>query len=79
MFEPALYQARACPNIEPAWRNDWEVFAHELQTNFGPHNPVGEAESELERLQMKETHHIMKYNVDFTCISSQLYWHCTQA
>jgi hypothetical protein len=73
-FEPALYQARVRPNIEPAWRNDWEVFAHELRTNFGPHDPVGEAESELERLQMKETHHIMKYNVDFTRISSQLYW-----
>jgi hypothetical protein len=73
-FEPALYQARARPNIEPAWRNDWEVFTHELRANFGPHDPVGEAESELERLQMKETHHITKYNVDFTRLSSQLYW-----
>ncbi|KAG6328289.1 hypothetical protein ID866_10800 [Astraeus odoratus] len=38
--------------------DDWKEFIIELQTTFGPHNPVADAEHELDHLQMKENQHI---------------------
>ncbi|KAG6326000.1 hypothetical protein ID866_13089, partial [Astraeus odoratus] len=36
-------------------------FIIELQTTFGPHNLVADAEHELDHLQMKKSQHINKY------------------
>jgi hypothetical protein len=42
--------------------------------NFGPHDPTGEAEAELEHRQMKENHQITCYNVNFACLAAQCKW-----
>ncbi|KAG6326089.1 hypothetical protein ID866_13000 [Astraeus odoratus] len=34
--------------------DNWKEFIIELQTTFGPHDPVADAEHELDCLQMKE-------------------------
>ena len=48
-FEPTLFSP-----APPAWANDWDVFHTELEANFGPFDPVGEAEAEIETLIMAE-------------------------
>ncbi|KAG6326414.1 hypothetical protein ID866_12675, partial [Astraeus odoratus] len=52
-FEPDLL-SDSDPNDCPLWMDDWKEFVIELQTTFGPHNPVTDAEHELDCLQMKE-------------------------
>ncbi|KAG6328327.1 hypothetical protein ID866_10762 [Astraeus odoratus] len=39
---------------EPAWANDYSEFVIELTTNFGPHDPVGDAKHQLNNLSMKD-------------------------
>ena len=46
-FKLALFEGLA-----PPWISDWSLFWHELETNFGPFNPVGEAEVDTEALTM---------------------------
>ncbi|KAG6326204.1 hypothetical protein ID866_12885, partial [Astraeus odoratus] len=58
-FEPDLLNA--IPGAEPAWANDYSEFVIELTTNFGPHDPVGDAEHQLDNLSMKDSNHINKY------------------
>jgi hypothetical protein len=70
-FEPGLFLTGL---MEPTWLTSWVVFENELRTNFGPHDPTGDAEAELERLQMKDGHRITKYIVEFNRLSSQLQW-----
>jgi hypothetical protein len=70
-FEPGLFRSGL---LEPPWLSSWVSFVHELQTNFGPHDPTGDAEAELERLHMKDNQRITRYMVDFNRISSQLQW-----
>jgi hypothetical protein len=71
-FEPSI---ALCSTVaEPAWLTSWIVFVHKLYHNFGPHDPVGEAESELERLHQKEGDRITKYNVAFSRLAAQLQW-----
>ncbi|KAG6325969.1 hypothetical protein ID866_13120, partial [Astraeus odoratus] len=45
-FKPDLLNA--IPGTEPAWANDYSEFIIELTTNFGPHDPVGDAEHQLD-------------------------------
>lgn len=71
-FEPGLFGPGG--RLEPLWLSDWPTFVDQLKTNFGPHDPTGEAEAELERLHMKETHRITKYNVDFARLAAQCEW-----
>ena len=70
-FEPGLFLTGI---MEPTWLSSWVVFVDQLRTNFGPHNPVGDAEAELERLHFKENQHITKYMVDFARLSAQCEW-----
>ncbi|KAG6326307.1 hypothetical protein ID866_12782 [Astraeus odoratus] len=51
-FEPDLLNA--IPGAEPAWANDYSEFVIELTTNFGPHDPIGDAEHQLDNLSMKD-------------------------
>ena len=55
-FEPDLLSA-GDPHNCPIWMTDWEEFVIELQTTFGPHDPVANAEHQLNHLCMKENHH----------------------
>ena len=49
---------------------DYTAFLSELEDNFGPHDPVGDAEKSLHELTMKKGAHIVKYNVDFWELAS---------
>ncbi|KIK86995.1 hypothetical protein PAXRUDRAFT_14459 [Paxillus rubicundulus Ve08.2h10] len=53
------------------WMDDYWEFILELQTNFGPHDPVGDAEHWLHHLSMKDRQHINKYVVEFNHLASQ--------
>ena len=44
---------------------DFVAFILELESNFSPHDPIGDAENLLTNLTMNENSKILKYNVDF--------------
>ncbi|KAG6326951.1 hypothetical protein ID866_12138 [Astraeus odoratus] len=56
-FEPDLL-SDSDPDDRPLWMDNWKEFVIELQTTFGPHDPVADAKHELDRLQMKENQRI---------------------
>ncbi|KAG6327495.1 hypothetical protein ID866_11594 [Astraeus odoratus] len=60
------------PGSHPLWMDDWTEFVIELQSTFGPHNPVTDAENQLDHLQMKENQCINKYVVEFNRLASQV-------
>ena len=70
-FEPDLL-GNIAPNQHPLWMDNWHEFLAELLGQFGPHNPVGNAEHQLNNLRMKETHCIIRYLVEFNRLGSQL-------
>jgi len=70
-FEPDLLGA-GDPHNHPIWMTEWEEFIIELQTTFGPHDPVADAEHQLDHLRMKENHRANRYVVDFNRIASQI-------
>ena len=53
---------------------DFPAFINELESNFGPHDPIGDAEKALTELTMREHSRIVKYNVDFWKLASKLDW-----
>jgi hypothetical protein len=69
-FEPGLND----PTNSAHWMWDYQAFLSELEDNFGPHDPVGDAEKSLSELVMKKTAKIMKYNVDFWELASRVSW-----
>ena len=60
------------PDARPLWMTSWHEFIIELQTTFGPHDPVADAKHQLDHLRMKDTHRINCYVVDFNRIASQV-------
>ena len=70
-FKPDLLGA-GDPHNCPIWMTDWEEFVIELQTTFGPHDPVADAKHQLNHLCMKENHCANRYMVDFNHIASQI-------
>jgi hypothetical protein len=52
------------------WMWDYEAFLGKLEDNFSPHDPISDAEKSLNKLNMKKTAHIVKYNVDFWELAS---------
>jgi hypothetical protein len=56
------------------WMWNYQAFLGELEGNFSPHDPVGDAEKALNDLPMKVTAHIVKYNVDFWELASRVSW-----
>ena len=46
------------------------AFLSELEDNFGPHDPVGDAKKSLHEVTMKKGAHIVKYNIDFWELAS---------
>src|SRR6202789_3941961 len=59
-FEPGLNN----PTGSAHWMWNYQAFLSELEDNFGPHDPIGDAEKSLNELQMKKSTRIVKYNVD---------------
>jgi len=69
-FEPDLLLDGL--SSRPDWMDDYSEFMLELQTNFGPHDPSGDAEMQLEQLNMCEGQRINKYIVEFQRLASQV-------
>lgn len=69
-FEPDLLSDGT--DVRPDWMDDYSEFMLELQTNFGPHDPSGDAEMQLEQLHMREGQRINKYVVEFQRLASQV-------
>jgi len=53
------------PADRPHWMDSWIHFVAELQSTFGPHDPIADAKHQLEHLRMKDAHRITWYIVDF--------------
>src|SRR6266581_4703462 len=70
-FEPELLLGPN-PQFRPRWMDDYPEFVQELKSNFGPHDPVGDAEHRLSNLSMKDNQQIAKYIVEFNCYASQV-------
>ena len=70
-FEPELLLGN--PQFCPLWMDDYSKFTQELQANFGPHDPVGDAEHCLDNLSMSDNHKITKYVIKFNCHASQVH------
>src|SRR5438046_1962780 len=71
-FKPALSEDSSI--LSPEWLYDWRIFTDELRSNFGPHDPVGDAENELENLRMRDNQRITKFMVEFNRLSTQTNW-----
>ena len=71
-FEPDLLNV-SNPNARPIWMDNYHQFISELKSNFGPHDPVGDAEHQLDNLSMKEGQKINKYVVEFNCLAGQVH------
>ncbi|KAG6326897.1 hypothetical protein ID866_12192, partial [Astraeus odoratus] len=69
-FEPDLLDA--IPGADPTWADNYSEFIIELTTNFGPHDPVSNAEHQLDNLSMKDGSCINKYIVEFNCLATQV-------
>ncbi|KAG6329376.1 hypothetical protein ID866_9713 [Astraeus odoratus] len=70
-FKPDLLDDT--PGTDPTWIDDYSEFIIELTTNFGPHNPVSNAEHQLDNLSMKDSSCISKYIVKFNCLTTQVH------
>jgi len=70
-FEPDLLNS-GDPADCPRWMDSWLHFVAELQSTFGPHDPITDAEHQLEHLRMKDAHCITRYIVDFNRLASQV-------
>ncbi|KAG6326780.1 hypothetical protein ID866_12309 [Astraeus odoratus] len=70
-FEPDLLSS-GNPGSCPLWMDNWTEFIIELQSTFGPHNPVADTKNQLNHLQMKENQCINKYMVEFNWLTSQV-------
>jgi len=71
-FEPDLLNSTN-PRARPLWMDNYAQFVSELKSNFGPHDPVGDAEHQLDNLSMKEGQKINKYVVEFNRLAGQVH------
>ncbi|KAG6326649.1 hypothetical protein ID866_12440 [Astraeus odoratus] len=44
------------PRSHPLWMDNWTEFVIELQSTFGPHNPVADTKNQLDHLQRLPDH-----------------------
>jgi hypothetical protein len=70
-FEPGILKSNSI--IYP-WISDWDDFVEELQTNFGPYDPKGDAEADLENLTMRDGQRIIKYTTEFNKLAAKVDW-----
>jgi hypothetical protein len=73
-FQPDLLGGLSEDEPEPAWASDFVAFISELVANFGPHDPVGDAELKLELLQMKDSERITEFLVKFNLEAGRTGW-----
>src|SRR5258708_17863091 len=69
-------------DLTPAWCHSWLEFTKELRTHFGPTNPVGSAEIELQHLVMASNTRLSECLVHFNTLALWVGWgeqvHCFQ-
>ena len=70
-FKPDLLNI-SNPNTHPIWMNSYHQFVSELKSNFSPHDPVGDAEHQLDNLSMKEGQKMNKYTMEFNRLARQV-------
>ena len=70
-FKPDLLNV-SNPNTHPIWMDNYHQFVSELKSNFGPHDPVGDVEHQLDNLSMKEGQKINKYVIEFNHLTGQV-------
>jgi len=70
-FKPDLLNS-GDPADRPRWMDSWVHFVAKLQSTFGPHDPITDAEHQLEHLRMKDAHCVTRYIVDFNRLTSQV-------
>jgi len=70
-FEPDLLNS-GDPADRPHWMDSWIQSIAELQSTFGPHDPIADAKHQLEHLRMKDAHRVTRYIVDFNRLTSQV-------
>jgi len=70
-FKPDLLNS-GDPADRPRWMDSWVHFVTELQSTFGPHDPIADAEHQLKHLRMKDAHRVTRYIVDFNQLASQV-------
>jgi hypothetical protein len=70
-FEPNLLSDELSSCLD--WMDDYSEFMLELQTNFRPHDPSGDAEMQLKQLNMCKGQCINKYIVKFQRLASQVH------
>lgn len=71
-FEVQMFDPDA--TTVPAWDGDFPRFVQELVQNFGPHDPVGDAEDEIKALRMKHSDRIALYITPFNRLATQTQW-----
>ena len=62
------------PTYDVSWLSDYSEFISELHIHFGPFDPEGEAEAELENLRMRDNQRITKYLVEFNRLAARVQW-----
>ena len=70
--DPSSDPSSDSSELHPLWMENYQEFVLELQTNFGPYDPVGDAEHQLHHLSLKDEQRINKYMVEFNRLACQL-------
>ena len=65
-FEPRVTGLLSEP---PLWLKNWEAFIQELWHYFGPFDAMGDAETELMNLHMKDNQRLYNYLIQFTALA----------
>lgn len=68
------FQAFFLSDTPAPWDGDLEAFFDELQNNFGPHDPVGDAEDKIENCRMRDTERIAMFIVRFNQLAALTRW-----
>jgi hypothetical protein len=68
-FEPSILR-----RLNDDWENDYDLFLEELETNFGPFDPIDDAEVGLDVLEMKENHRYIKFSIAFNHFAASVDW-----
>ena len=63
-FEPNLLGTLDAYD-RPLWMDNWQEFVMELQLQFSLHDPIGDAEHQLDNLWMKDMQQIVCYIMEF--------------
>jgi hypothetical protein len=73
-FQSDLLGGLSEDESEPAWASDFIAFIGKLVVNFGPHDPVEDAELKLELLQMQDSEYITEFLVKFNLEAGRISW-----